>query len=185
MYPDGYRTYVDVHGFDDVLCGRSRPGHFRGVATVVLKLFNIITPDVAYFGQKDAQQARLLQQMVRDLNVPVHIEVCPIVREPDGLALSSRNQYLDAEQRRHATVLHRALQEIRRRLETGERRDQPLLEVAVDLIARTPGARLDYAAAVDYVTLRPLDELHGKVLIALAVFFGTTRLIDNIIVELP
>src|SRR5262245_56013648 len=109
MYPPGFRTYVEVHELQDVLCGASRPGHFRGVVTVVLKLFHIIQPDVAYFGQKDAQQARIIQQMVRDLDVPVRLRICPIVRESDGLALSSRNQYLDPDQRRHATVLYRAL----------------------------------------------------------------------------
>src|SRR5437879_3235884 len=111
IYPPDFRTYVEVHGLQDVLEGAARPGHFRGVATVVLKLFNIVQPDVAYLGQKDAQQARLLQQMTADLNVPVRLVVCPIVREPDGLARSSRNQYLDADQRRRATVLNLALQE--------------------------------------------------------------------------
>src|SRR5262245_1825717 len=119
--PPGFRTFVEVHGLQDVLCGASRPGHFRGVATVVLKLFNTVQPDVAYFGQKDAQQARIIRQMVRDLDVPVEVRVCPIVRAADGLALSSRNQYLDPEQRRHATVLHRALAEARARIEGGER----------------------------------------------------------------
>ncbi len=185
MYPPGYSTYVTVEGLQDVLCGRSRPGHFRGVATVVLKLFNIVQPDVAYFGQKDAQQARLLQQMVRDLHVPVRLEVCAIVRDRDGLALSSRNQYLDAEQRPHATVLCRALEQIRRRIGEGERDAAVLLQLATDLIAATPGAGLDYAAAVDYETLQPLTSLRGRVLVALAVFFGTTRLIDNLIVDIP
>src|SRR6266849_9138130 len=107
MYPPAFRTFVEVHELQDVLCGKARPEHFRGVATVVLKLFNIVRPDIAYFGQKDAQQSRILQQMVRDLDVPVRIRICPIVREPDGLALSSRNQYLDSDQRRQATALYR------------------------------------------------------------------------------
>ena len=114
MYPPGFRTFVEVTGLQEVLCGASRPGHFRGVATVVLKLFNIVLPDVAYFGQKDAQQARIIRQLVRDLDVPARVEVCPIVREPDGLARSSRNKYLDADQRRQATALYEALQEARR-----------------------------------------------------------------------
>jgi pantoate--beta-alanine ligase len=180
LYPPGFSTYVEVHGLQDVLCGGSRPGHFRGVATVVLKLFTIVQPDVAYFGQKDAQQARLLVQMVRDLDLPVEMRICPIVREPDGLALSSRNQYLDATQRRNATVLYRALEEIRSRVVAGKRRAAPLLDAARDMIAATPGAKLDYIEAASWETLDPLDELHGDVLIALAVYFGTTRLIDNL-----
>jgi pantoate--beta-alanine ligase len=183
MYPTGYHTYVQVEGLDDVLCGRSRPGHFRGVATVVLKLLNIVQPDSAYFGQKDAQQARILQQMVRDLNVPVSLKVCPIVREADGLALSSRNVYLHADERKHATVLFRSLEEIRRRVAAGERRAGPLLEAATTSIAQTPGARVDYVSIVDLDTLVPLDHLRGEVLVALAVYFGGTRLIDNVILQ--
>src|SRR5262249_19807997 len=121
MYPPGYRTFVEVTGLQDVLCGASRPGHFRGVATVVLKLFNLVHPNVAYFGQKDAQQVRIIQQMVRDLDVPVAVRVCPTVREPDGLALSSRNRYLDPDQRRRAVVLYQSLEDVRRRVEAGER----------------------------------------------------------------
>src|SRR4029077_15199725 len=121
MYPAGYATYIELHRLQDVLCGASRPGHFRGVATVVLKLLNIVQPDVAYFGQKDAQQARIIEQMVRDLDVPVQLRICPIVREPDGLALSSRNQYLSPEERKKAAVLSRVLQEARERVEAGER----------------------------------------------------------------
>src|SRR6516165_6920371 len=121
MYPPDYHTFVEVTGLQDVLCGASRPGHFRGVATVVLKLFNLVQPDRAYFGQKDAQQVRVIQRMVTDLNVPVEVRVCPIVREADGLALSSRNDYLEAEERRRATMLYRALTEARRRIEAGER----------------------------------------------------------------
>ena len=148
IYPSGFRTFVEVDEFQNVLCGVSRPTHFRGVATVVLKLFNIVRPDIAYFGQKDAQQARLLQQMIRDLHVPVTMRICPIVREPDGLAMSSRNQYLDAEQRRHATVLFRALEMIRQRIVAGERQAAPLVQSAKELIGATPGTRLDYAEIV-------------------------------------
>jgi pantoate--beta-alanine ligase len=182
LYPPGFRTFVEVHEFQNVLCGITRPTHFRGVATVVLKLFNIVQPDIAYFGQKDAQQARLLQQMVRDLDVPVTMKICPIVREPDGLAMSSRNQYLDGEQRRNATALYRALEVVRQRIATGERRAAPLVQAAKELIGATPGARLDYAEIVAWDTLQPVTTLHGQVLIALAVFFGTTRLIDNLLI---
>jgi pantoate--beta-alanine ligase len=184
MYPSGFKTYVAVEDWQDVLEGASRPGHFHGVATVVLKLFNIVRPDVAYFGQKDAQQARLLQQMVCDLNVPVRIRICPIVREPDGLALSSRNLYLDAEQRRNATVLFRSLEAMRARIDAGERQAEPLIGLARAMIDSTPGARIDYVSIVDWETLRPLDHLQGKVLIALAVYFGTTRLIDNVLLDI-
>ncbi len=185
MYPPGFCTFVEVAGLQDVLCGASRPGHFRGVATVVLKLFNIVGPDVAYFGQKDAQQARLLGQMVRDLDLPVRLRVCPIVREPDGVALSSRNQYLDADQRREAAALYRTLEEAQRLVEAGERDAAVVREVLARRIRATPGAELDYAAVVDHDSLRPLDRLRGPVLLALAVKFGATRLIDNILIQLP
>jgi pantoate--beta-alanine ligase len=182
MYPAGYRTFVEVTDLQDVLCGAARPGHFRGVATVVLKLFNLVQPDRAYFGQKDAQQARIIRQMVDDLNVPVEVRVGPIVREADGLALSSRNQYLEAEERRQAVVLHRALTEARRRIEAGERDAAAVRRAMVDLIASTPGAVLDYAAVVDADSLQPLARLvpDRPLLLALAVKFGGTRLIDNL-----
>jgi pantoate--beta-alanine ligase len=183
MYPPGFCTYVEVQGLTDGLCGRARPGHFRGVATVVLKLFNLVQPDVAYFGQKDAQQARIIQQMVRDLNFPLRIHVCPIVREPDGLALSSRNQYLDAGQRRRATVLYQALQEARALIGGGERDAIKVRQAMVDRIAATPGAVLDYAEMVDAFTLKPLNPLQGEILMAVAVKFGATRLIDNILLS--
>ncbi len=181
MYPPGSCTYVEVHGLQDVLCGASRPNHFRGVATVVLKLFNIVQPEVAYFGQKDAQQVRILQQMVRDLHLPVEVRTCPIVRAPDGLALSSRNQYLNAEQKRDATVLYEALQEARRAIERGERNAALIRRGLETRLAEAPGAMVDYATVMDYATLRPLERLHGEVLLAVAVRFGETRLIDNLI----
>jgi pantoate--beta-alanine ligase len=184
MYPDSFRTFVEVHQLQDVMCGASRPGHFRGVATIVLKLFNIVRPDIAFFGQKDAQQARILMQMVRDLDVPVALRICPIVREPDGLALSSRNVYLNTDERSKATILHNALEAIRRRIEAGERDAAALLALARGMIDATAGARLDYAAIVDFETLRPLEKLRGQVLIALAVYFGATRLIDNVLIDL-
>jgi pantoate--beta-alanine ligase len=183
MYPAGYCTYVEVTGLQNVLCGASRPIHFRGVATVVLKLFHQVQPDRAYFGQKDAQQVQIIRRMVRDLDVPVEVAACPTVREPDGLALSSRNGYLDADQRRHATVLYRALQEARDRIEAGEHNGAVLRRLLADRIANTPGAALDYAAVVDAETLTPLDRLQGPVLLALAVKFGATRLIDNLLLS--
>lgn len=179
MYPPDFRTHVEVRDLQDVLCGASRPGHFRGVATVVLKLLNIIQPDIAYFGQKDAQQARIIQQMVSDLAVPVEVRICPIVREPDGLALSSRNQYLDANQRRQAVVLYQALQEARALIEGGERDADCIRAALARRIAEAPGAKLDYAALVDAQTLQPLDRVEGSILLAVAAKFGTTRLIDN------
>jgi pantoate--beta-alanine ligase len=184
LYPPDYHTYVEVHELQNVLCGAARPGHFRGVATVVLKLFNVIQPDRAYFGQKDAQQVRIVQQMVDDLNAPVEIRMQPIVRTADGLAMSSRNQYLDAEQRRHATVLSRSLAEVIERVGDGERDVATLLHIVQDRVRATPGAVLDYAAVVDFATLQPLQRLHGRVLVALAVRFGLTRLIDNVLLNL-
>jgi pantoate--beta-alanine ligase len=186
MYPPGYRTFVEVTGLQDVLCGASRPGHFRGVATVVLKLFNLVQPDIAFFGQKDAQQARLIQQMVRDLNVPVEVCVCPIVRETDGLALSSRNQYLDAQQQQQATILHRALQDARRRIEEGERDGAVVRRIFAERVASVSGAVLDYAAVVDADSLAPVARLSKgqPILLALAVKFGGTRLIDNLLIQL-
>ncbi len=184
MYPPGFRSAVAVPGLMEVLEGASRPGHFRGVATVVLKLLNIVRPEVAYFGQKDAQQFRVLEQMVRDLDVPVTLRLCPIVREPDGLALSSRNVYLDPAQRQAATVLSRALAEVRERVAAGERRADELIRLARQRIDATAVARIDYVAVVDYDTLQPIERLHGRVLVALAVYFGTTRLIDNALMDI-
>jgi pantoate--beta-alanine ligase len=179
LYPADFRTFVEVRDLQDTLCGASRPGHFRGVATVVLKLFNIVCPDIAYFGQKDAQQVRIIEQMVRDLDVAVQIHICPIIREPDGLALSSRNQFLSAEERSRATVLHRALTEARKRIEQGERDAVKVRQLIVESIATMPGASLDYAEVVDADSLRPIEGAQGRILIAVAVRFGWTRLIDN------
>jgi pantoate--beta-alanine ligase len=186
MYPPDYRTFVEVTGLQDVLCGASRPGHFRGVATIVLKLFNLVQPDHAYFGQKDAQQVRIIQQMVRDLNVPVEVRVCPIVREADGLALSSRNDYLEAEERRRATMLYRALTEARRRIEAGERDAAAVRQAMAEQIASVAGAVLDYATVVDADTLQSPIRIVAErpVLLALAVRFGGTRLIDNLLIQL-
>jgi len=183
IYPPGFRTFVEVTQLQDVMCGAARPGHFRGVATVVLKLFNIVQPDTAYFGQKDAQQTRIIQQLVTDLNVPVRIVICPVVREPDGLALSSRNQYLDADQRRRATALYQTLQDAEQQIRSGEKNAVAISAKMRARIEATPGAKLDYAAIVDADSLKPVDQIQGGVLIALAVWFGATRLIDNLVVS--
>jgi pantoate--beta-alanine ligase len=181
MYPAPFRTFVEVTGLQDVLEGASRPGHFRGVCTVVLKLFHLVQPGRAYFGQKDAQQVRIIRQMVDDLNVPVELVVVPTVREPDGLALSSRNRYLDAEQRRQATALIRALSAARDAWQAGERDARTLQRILTEQIAATPGAGLDQAAVVDPDSLAPLDRVGSAALLTLAVRFGDTRLIDNLL----
>ncbi len=180
MYPQGFSTFVEVTELGDHLCGPTRPGHFRGVATVVLKLFNIILPDVAFFGQKDAQQARIILQMVRDLDLMVRVEVLPTVRESDGLAMSSRNRYLDPIQRKNASALYRCLQRLTLLVETGERSIHRLEEIMAQEIASTPGAHLDYARIVDAQTLKPIELLQAPAIAALAVFMGGTRLIDNV-----
>jgi len=185
IYPEGFRTYVEVHELQDVLEGASRPGHFRGVATVVLKLFNILQPDRAYFGQKDAQQARIIRQMVRDLDVPVRVIVAPTVREPDGLALSSRNRYLEPVQRQEAVALSQALAAVQRRVAAGERDAVALRRVLADRIAAAPAAVLDYAEIVDADNLRPIERLERPALAVLAVRFGATRLIDNLPLSVP
>jgi pantoate--beta-alanine ligase len=179
MYPPDSHTLVEVMGVQDVLCGASRPGHFRGVATVVLKLFNIVQPDIAYFGQKDAQQAVVIRRMVKDLNVPVTIHVHPTVRESDGLAMSSRNRYLDPTRRMHATSLHRALKRVEELFARGERRASELEREMTAILTATPGAQSDYARVVDAETLDSISQIDRPALAAVAVFFGGTRLIDN------
>ncbi|HEV2022989.1 MAG TPA: pantoate--beta-alanine ligase [Terriglobales bacterium] len=181
MYPKGAVTFVTVEGLSEKLCGRSRPGHFRGVTTVVNKLFNIVHPDLAFFGQKDAAQAVIVRKMVRDLNLPVEIAVCPIVREADGLAMSSRNAYLDAEQRLSATVLHRALMQVQSLAEKGERRAATLIDAAQRVFREEPAVRVDYVEIVDNETLDPVAEVSRGALVAVAAFVGSTRLIDNIL----
>jgi pantoate--beta-alanine ligase len=183
IYPPGYRTYVEVHGLQDRLCGRSRPGHFRGVATVVLKLFNIVGPDLAFFGAKDAQQVLIIEKMASDLDLDVEIVTCPIIREADGLALSSRNAYLGPGERRAALVLSASLRKAERAIGAGERDAAGIIAGIRALVEAEPLARIDYIEAVDPSTLEPVAELHGDVLIALAVFVGSTRLIDNIRVQ--
>ncbi len=181
MYPPGFQTWVIVEGVSRPLEGAARPGHFRGVATVVTKLFNIVQPDRAYFGQKDAQQAVVIRRMVQDLNIPVEIVVCPTVREPDGLAMSSRNTYLNPEERRAATVLFRALQAAKARYEQGERDAERLREAMREVIQAEPLARLDYVSVADPETLQELDRVEDRALLSLAVYIGKTRLIDNIL----
>jgi pantoate--beta-alanine ligase len=180
MYPPGFQTWVIVEEVSRPLEGASRPGHFRGVATVVAKLFNILQPDRAYFGQKDAQQTVVIRRMVQDLNIPVEIVICPTVREPDGLAMSSRNTYLNPEERRAATVLFRALQAAKARYEAGERDAERLREAMREVIRAEPLARIDYVSVAHPETLQELERVEGPALLSLAVYIGTTRLIDNL-----
>ncbi|WP_376790450.1 pantoate--beta-alanine ligase [Thermoflexus sp.] len=181
MYPPGFQTWVVVEEVSRPLEGAARPGHFRGVATVVTKLFNILQPERAYFGQKDAQQTVVIRRMVQDLNIPVEIVVCPTVREPDGLAMSSRNTYLGPEERRAATVLFRALQAAKARYEEGERDAERLRMVMREVIQAEPLARLDYVSVADPETLQELSRVEDRALLSLAVYIGKTRLIDNIL----
>ena len=183
IYPPGFRTWVNVEGLSERLEGRIRPGHFRGVTTVVLKLLEIVKPEKAFFGRKDAQQARLIRQMARDLHLDSEIVVGPIVREPDGLALSSRNAYLSPEQRRAATVLHRALGQARAAIERGERDALRLGASMREAVRGEPLAELDYAELVDEETFEPVTRLRGTCLGLLAARFGDTRLIDNLLVQ--
>lgn len=180
---EGFKTYVEVTELTEGLCGASRPGNFRGVTTVVAKLFNIVQADVAFFGQKDAQQVIVIKRMVADLNMPVEIEVVPIVREPDGLAMSSRNIYLSPEERLAALVLYRALMAARSLVLNGEREAGRVMATMRQLLEAEPLARVDYVEIRDVDTLVPVATIKGRVLIALAVFVGRTRLIDNIILE--
>jgi pantoate--beta-alanine ligase len=183
MYPSDFRTYVNVEGLSDRLEGRSRPGHFRGVTTVVLKLLEVVQPHFAYFGRKDAQQVRLISQMVRDLNLDTEIVVCPIVREPDGLALSSRNTYLRADERKAATVLHRALTAARDELAAGTRDALQLQSTMRRMLSAEPLAALDYAEMVDAATFEPVTRVSRACYILLAAFLRKTRLIDNLYIE--
>jgi pantoate--beta-alanine ligase len=180
IYPPGYRTYVEVHGLQDRLCGKSRPGHFRGVVTVILKLFDIVGPDRAFFGAKDAQQVLIIEKMAADLDLGTEVVTCPLVRGPDGLALSSRNAYLSSEEKKAALVLSRSLRWAERAISAGERDAAKVIAGIRSLIEAEPLARVDYVEAVDPVDLDPVAEVRGDVLIALAVFIRSTRLIDNV-----
>ena len=181
MYPPGFQTWVEVEGITRPLEGARRPGHFRGVTTVVAKLFNAVQPNRAYFGQKDAQQAAVIRQMTRDLNFPLEIVVCPIVREPDGLAMSSRNVYLNPEQRKAATALYRSLHAARELYEEGERNAEKVRGKMKEVLAGEPLVEIQYVSCADYDTLEELEEIQGKTLLSMAVFLGKTRLIDNIV----
>ncbi len=181
MYPQGYQTWVEVEAITKPLEGAMRPGHFKGVTTVVAKLFNGVQPHKAYFGQKDAQQVAVIRQMTRDLNFPIEIVVCPIVREPDGLAMSSRNVYLDPEQRKAATVLFRSLSAAKELYESGERDAEKVRGKMKEVLAIEPLAEVQYVSCADYETLEELDEIKGKALLSMAVSVGKTRLIDNFV----
>jgi pantoate--beta-alanine ligase len=181
MYPSGASTFVVVEGVSDRLDGASRPGHFRGVTTVVSKLFHIIGPHKAFFGQKDAAQVAVLRKMVRDLNFPLRLVVCPIVREDDGLAMSSRNRYLSERERQQALVLRRALEQVEKRASEGEMSSRTLMETARNVFASEPDVRIDYIAVVDPETLEDVPNVRDGALVAVAAFVGTTRLIDNIL----
>ena len=181
MYRPNATTFIEVEGLSDRLDGASRPGHFRGVATVVAKLFLAAEPDQAFFGQKDAAQVAVLRRMTADLGLPVEIAVCPIVREPDGLAMSSRNRYLSAEERRQALVLSRAIDQAQRHWHQGETNASQLIESARSLIATEPSVRIDYIAAVDWETLLPAETMQDGTLFAIAAYVGSTRLIDNFV----
>jgi len=183
MYPTGYQTWVEVETLTRSLEGAIRPSHFKGVTTVVAKLFNAIQPHKAYFGQKDAQQAAVLRQMVRDLNFPLEMIVCPTTREADGLAMSSRNKYLDSAERQAATILFRALSEAKSAYESGERNAEKLRIVMKDMLASESRVQMQYVSCADYDTLEELDVVSGKALLSMAVLVGKTRLIDNFVLE--
>ncbi len=179
MYPAGYATFVNVEKLTASLCGPARPGHFKGVTTVVAKLFEIVRPDIAYFGQKDAQQAIVIKKMADDLNMGIEIKVMPIIREPDGLAMSSRNIYLSAGERKEALVLHESLKRAGEMVKSGERDSKKIIKAMQELIKGVPTAKIDYISIVDTVNLKEIKTIAGEILIAVAVFIGKTRLIDN------
>jgi pantoate--beta-alanine ligase len=182
IYPAGATTFVSVEGIEDRLDGQSRPGHFRGVATVVAKLFHIVAPSKAFFGQKDAAQVAILRRMVRDLHFDLEIVVCPIVRETDGLAMSSRNRYLNEDQRQSATVLYRTLTAMQERVEEGEVASSELIDAGLSVLSEEPDAQLDYLRVVDPDTLKDLPDAEGGALLAVAARFGSARLIDNVLI---
>jgi pantoate--beta-alanine ligase len=184
IYPNGYLTYIDVEKISETLCGQFRPGHFRGVATIVAKLLNIVRPDVMYLGQKDAQQVVVLKTMVKDLNFSVKVEVVETKREADGLAMSSRNKYLSPDERKEAIILYRALQKAKQKIKAGERSPAQIKIEISSLIRKESSGKIQYVECVNANTLETLKRLEGQVLVALAVFFGKTRLIDNIVIPI-
>jgi pantoate--beta-alanine ligase len=181
IYPQGHKAFVEVYDLQDKLCGRSRPGHFRGVCTIALKLFNIINPDISFFGQKDAQQVIILKRMVKELHLEVIIEVLPIIREEDGLALSSRNKYLTQEERKAALVLSKSLKVAQSMMEKGQRDSAAIIKEMKEIIGREPLAKIDYVEIVDVDKLNPVAEIEKEALVAMAIFIGKVRLIDNTI----
>lgn len=183
IYPTGFLTHVQVEALSEKLCGTSRPGHFRGVTTVVLKLINMVAPDVMYLGQKDAQQAIIIRKMVDDLNVPVKVKIMPTVRESDGLAMSSRNTYLTDAERKEAVVLYKALRQAEKLIRSGERNAKGIVSGIAEMIAVESSGVIDYIECVDTTNLSSVKEIKGEALIALAVKFGRARLIDNILVR--
>ncbi len=183
MYPDGFSTHIQMDNLTKELCGKTRPTHFGGVCTVVGKLFNIVQPDKAYFGQKDAQQLAIIKRMVRDLNFDIEIVGCPIIREPDGLAKSSRNTYLSADERKAALILSKAIKLGEELVADGERNALTVIKAMTDKINTEPLARIDYVNVVDALSIEPLDVVKGEVLVAIAVYIGKTRLIDNFIIN--
>ena len=184
MYFKDFSTFVDMNGLTDGLCGKSRPTHFRGVCTVVTKLFNIVAPDRAYFGEKDAQQLAVIKRMVRDLNIDVEIIGCPIVREKDGLAKSSRNTYLSVEERNAATILNKSLTLAKEKIQAGERDSEIIIKLIEEVINSEKLARIDYIEVVDSLSMEKVERIEKSVLVAIAVFIGKTRLIDNFTYEL-
>jgi pantoate--beta-alanine ligase len=183
MYPAENLAWVTVEKLTEPLCGRGRPDHFRGVTTVCTKLFNIVGPDIAYFGQKDAQQAIVIKRMVADLNMPLEIVVCPTVREPSGLAVSSRNQYLSDRQKEDATSIHKSLEECRRMIGGGAAQSEQIIAGMRAILQEVPSIEIEYVGIVDAETLESVEKVSGKVLVAVAVKIGSTRLIDNILVD--
>ncbi|MHC4720455.1 MAG: pantoate--beta-alanine ligase [Planctomycetota bacterium] len=183
MYGRNNLAWVTVEKLTEPLCGKFRPGHFRGVTTVCAKLFNVVAPDLAYFGQKDAQQAVVIKKMVADLNMPLHVVICPTVRHQDGLAVSSRNQYLTEQQRKDATLIYKALQKCREMIDSGATDTKSAIGEMCQVLDKAPAINIEYASIVDAETLQPVDPIDGKILVALAVKIGNTRLIDNILLD--
>ena len=183
MYPGENFTWVNVEKLTEPLCGKSRPGHFRGVTTVCAKLFNIVRPDIAFFGQKDAQQAIVIRRMVADLNMPLEIVICPTIREPDGLAVSSRNQYLDRQQRQDATYVYKSIEKCREMVNAGKIETQEIIEEMKKVLQQKSSIEIEYISIVDSETLASIDRINGKVLAAVAVRLGPARLIDNILID--
>lgn len=183
MYPDNFLTFVNVEKLTDHLCGRSRKNHFRGVTTIVAKLLNIVQPDVLYLGQKDAQQAIILKKMIQDLDMPVNVSICPIVREKDGLAMSSRNKYLSEKHRREAVVLNQALKKAKTKINAGEKRASAIIQLITTMIKNKTSGQIDYIEVCDFENLERVKKINGKTLVALAVHFGKARLIDNIVIN--